>query len=54
MTLAGETIAVATLLAAQVRPFARRDIAHARELLQPDSQKPIRDWQTPTRSYWFL
>ena len=32
MTLAGETIAVATLLAAQVRPFARRDIAHAREL----------------------
>ncbi len=32
MTLAGETIAVATLLAAQVRPLARRDMAHAREL----------------------
>jgi hypothetical protein len=32
MTLAGETVAVATLLASQVRPFARRDIAHAREL----------------------
>lgn len=32
MTLAGETIAVATLLAAQVRPCARRDIAHVREL----------------------
>jgi hypothetical protein len=32
MTLAGETIAVTTLLAAQVRPLARRDMAHAREL----------------------
>jgi hypothetical protein len=32
MTLAGETIAVATLEAAQVRPLARRDMAHAREL----------------------
>lgn len=32
MTLAGETIAVATLLASQVRPLARRDMAHAREL----------------------
>ena len=32
MTLAGETIAVATLLAAQVRPLDRRDMAHAREL----------------------
>jgi hypothetical protein len=32
MTLAGETIAVVTLMAAQVRPFARRDIAHVREL----------------------
>lgn len=32
MTLAGETIAVVTLMAAQVRPVARRDIAHAREL----------------------
>ena len=32
MTLAGKTIAVTTLLAAQVRPLARRDMAHAREL----------------------
>jgi hypothetical protein len=32
MTLAGETIAVTTLSAAQVRPLARRDMAHAREL----------------------
>jgi hypothetical protein len=32
MTLAGETIAVATLAAAQVRPLARRDMAHTREL----------------------
>ena len=32
MTLAGETIAVTTLTAAQVRPLARGDMAHAREL----------------------
>lgn len=32
MTLAGETVAVVTLMASQVRPFARRDIAHVREL----------------------
>jgi hypothetical protein len=32
MTLAGETIAVTTLSAAQVRPLARRDMAHTREL----------------------
>ena len=32
MTLAGETVAVATLLSTQVRPIARREIAHAREL----------------------
>jgi len=32
MTLAGETVAVATLLPAQVRSIARRDIAHVREL----------------------
>lgn len=32
MTLAGETIAVTTLSSAQVRPLARRDMAHAREL----------------------
>ena len=32
MTLAGETIAVTTLLPGQVRPLARRDMAHAREL----------------------
>ena len=32
MTLAGETLAVTTLLPPQVRPIARRDIAHVREL----------------------
>ncbi len=32
MTLAGETVAVTTLLANQVRPIARGDIAHVREL----------------------
>ena len=32
MTLAGETVAVITLLPTQVRPIARRDIAHVREL----------------------
>ena len=33
MTLAGETVAITTLLPAQVRPIAKRDIAHVRELL---------------------
>ena len=32
MTLAGETVAIATLLPPQVRPIAKRDIAQAREL----------------------
>ncbi len=32
VTLTGETVAVATLLAPQVRPIARRDLAHVREL----------------------
>ena len=32
ITLAGETVAVVTLLPKQVRPIDRRDIAHAREL----------------------
>jgi len=32
MTLSGETIAVATLSADQVRPTRANDIAHAREL----------------------
>ena len=32
MTLTGETIAVVTLMASQVRPLARRDMAHVREL----------------------
>lgn len=32
ITLAGETVAVTTLLQNQVRPIARRDIAHARQL----------------------
>ena len=31
-TLDGETVAVVTLLAAQVRPAHKREIAHAREL----------------------
>jgi hypothetical protein len=31
ITLAGETVAVATLLPSQLRSIARRDIAHARE-----------------------
>lgn len=32
VTLTGRTVAVATALAAQVRPVAARDIAHVREL----------------------
>ena len=32
MTLAGETVAIATLLPSQLRPIAKRDIAHVREL----------------------
>jgi hypothetical protein len=32
MTLAGETITVATLLSSQIRAISRRDIAHVREL----------------------
>ena len=32
MTLAGETLAVETLLSSQVRPIARRDVAHVREM----------------------
>ena len=32
MTLAGETITVATLLPSQIRAISRRDIAHVREL----------------------
>ena len=32
MTLAGETVAIATLLLPQVRAIAKRDIAHVREL----------------------
>lgn len=32
MTLAGETVAIATLLPAQLRAVARRDIARVREL----------------------
>jgi hypothetical protein len=35
MTLAGETVAVLTLLPAQLRPIARRDLAHVRELAVP-------------------
>ena len=32
MTLTGETVAIVTLLAGQVRPHNRRDLAHTREL----------------------
>ena len=32
MTLTGQTIAVASLLAAQVRPVSKQDISHVREL----------------------
>jgi hypothetical protein len=32
MTLAGETVSVVTLLPPQLRPIARREIAHVREL----------------------
>ena len=32
ITLAGETIAVTTVLAAQLRPVGRRDLTHVREL----------------------
>lgn len=32
MTLDGETVAIATLLPAQVRPIRRRELAHVREL----------------------
>ncbi len=32
MTLDGQTVAVSTLLANQVRPIARREIAHVRSL----------------------
>jgi hypothetical protein len=32
MTLAGETVTVVTLLPSQLRPIARRDLAHVREL----------------------
>jgi len=32
MTLTGETVAIITLLAGQVRPLNHRDLAHTREL----------------------
>ena len=32
ITLAGETVAVVTLLPPQLRPISRRDLAHVREL----------------------
>ena len=32
MTLAGQTLSVDTLQPAQVRPIARRDVAHVRQL----------------------
>lgn len=33
MTLAGDTIAVATVLSEQVRPVGKRDVSHVRELI---------------------
>lgn len=33
MTLAGHTIAVATVLASQCRPISKRDVSHVRELV---------------------
>jgi len=35
MTLAGDTVAVVTLLPTQLRPIARRDVAHVRQLPTP-------------------
>lgn len=32
VTLTGQTVAVATVLPAQLRPVSRQDIAHAREM----------------------
>ena len=32
MTFTGETVAIVTLMASQVRPLNRRDLAHTREL----------------------
>ena len=32
MTLTGQTIAVASLLAQQVRPVSKQDVSHVREL----------------------
>ena len=32
MTLSGETVAVATVMASQVRPVSSRDLVHVREL----------------------
>lgn len=34
MTLKGETVAVTTLLASQVRPVEPREITHARSLIE--------------------
>jgi hypothetical protein len=35
MTLTGQTVAVVTLEAPQVRPIASRDLSHARSLVEP-------------------
>jgi hypothetical protein len=32
ITLTGETVAIVTLMASQVRPLTRRDLAHTREM----------------------
>jgi|WetSurMetagenome_2_1015567.scaffolds.fasta_scaffold197180_1 hypothetical protein len=40
VALDGETVAVASVLAAQVRPVARREIAHARPVINTLRSQP--------------
>ena len=40
VALDGETVAVVSLFASQVRPVARREVAHARRVVVPVSQHP--------------
>jgi hypothetical protein len=40
VALDGETVAVVSLFASQVRPVARREVAHARRVVVPVSQQP--------------
>ena len=57
MALDGETVAVVTLLHAQIRPIARREIAHARLVAQAAWLTPPPAPSTPpmrraTRAWW--